>query len=319
MRLLFAIFVLLNKPEVTTMDIALVILAAGMGSRYGGLKQLDQVGPSGQTIMDYSVHDAIEAGFDKIVFVIRRDFSEAFEEQVVSRYRDQVECVTVFQELDAYVGDLDPAVVEARQKPWGTAHAILVAKEAIDRPFAAINADDYYGKEAFGQMAKWLDAHRADEKVYSMMGYDLSNTLSDNGTVNRGICKVDDQNRLIDIFEGLKIGRKADGVVVHQTNGREEELDAHSLVSMNFWGFHPSLMDYLAADFLRFSKETTDDPKSEYFIPFVVNDMMKLGHVVTEVVPTDSRWKGVTYKEDKQAVVEAFAEMSEQGVYPVSF
>jgi len=301
------------------MDLSLVILAAGMGSRYGGLKQLDQVGPSGQTIMDYSVHDAINAGFDTIVFVIRKDFAEAFEEAVLNKYRDKVNCITVFQEMEAYVGDLDPAIVSARQKPWGTAHAILVTKEVIKQPFAAINADDYYGKEAFAQMAEFLDGHRDQKELYSMMGYRLLNTLSENGTVNRGICEVNSDNQLVDIFEGLKIGYDSHRNLVHRTNGQDESLAADSLVSMNFWGFHPSLLEYLEKDFIRFTQETTDDPKSEYFIPFVVNDMMKKEIVRTEVIPTDSRWKGVTYKEDKDEVVKAFKEMADEGVYPIAF
>ncbi len=300
------------------MDITLVILAAGMGSRYGGLKQLDKVGPSGQTIMDYSIYDAIDAGFNKIVFIIRKDFQEAFDEMIISKYKDKVNCITVFQEFDAFAGDIPKKIVERREKPWGTGHAILVAKDVIDEPFAAINADDFYGKDAFDQMASFLKKSDQDPNTYSMVGYPLVNTLSEHGSVNRGICKVDKDRNLISIFEGLKIARE-NGTVNHFTNDVKEELDLRVPVSMNFWGFHPSILDFLEKDFVRFGKETADDPRSEYFIPFVVNAMMKDHGIKVKVLPTESKWIGVTYKEDKEFVQKDIAELTKEGAYPASF
>jgi len=300
------------------MDITLVILAAGMGSRYGGLKQLDQVGPNGQTIMDYSIYDAIEAGFNKIVFIIRKDFQEAFDDMIISKYKDKVNCVTVFQEFDAYTGDIPSEVVAKREKPWGTGHAILVAKDVINEPFAAINADDFYGKDAFVQMSNFLKANADNASTYSMVGYPLVNTLSENGTVNRGICSVDEERNLVSIFEGLKIARE-NGSAVHFTNDNKETIELEVPVSMNFWGFHPSILDFLEKDFIRFGKETADDPRSEYFIPFVVNSMMKDHGISVKVLPTESKWIGVTYKEDKKHVQKDIASLTSEGVYPAYF
>ncbi|MFT4662000.1 MAG: NDP-sugar pyrophosphorylase family protein [Patiriisocius sp.] len=300
------------------MDKTLVILAAGMGSRYGGLKQLDKVGPDGQTIMDYSIYDAIEAGFNKIVFIIRKDFQDAFDDMIISKYKDKVNCVTVFQETDAFTGDIPKDVIEKREKPWGTGHAILVAKNVIDEPFAAINADDFYGKDAFVQMAKFLSENADNASTYSMVGYPLVNTLSEHGSVNRGICKVDGERNLLSIFEGLKIARK-NGSAVHFTNETEEKLELEVPVSMNFWGFHPSILDFLEEDFIRFGKETADDPRSEYFIPFVVNTMMMEKGISVKVLPTESKWIGVTYKEDKEFVQKDIAQLTQKGIYPAKF
>ncbi len=299
------------------MDISLVILAAGMGSRYGGLKQLDGLGPDGQTIMDYSVHDAIQAGFNKVVFVIRRDFADEFRSKVLSRYTDKVACETVFQDMDSCVPIEFGEVVSRREKPWGTGHAILVVKDVVNEPFAAINADDFYGSDAFVQMA----AHLKKESLagdYSMVGYRLANTLSDHGSVNRGICVSDEQGRLERIFEGLKIERK-EGRVYHNTEGLAEELDEDCKVSMNFWGFHPDILEFLSEDFPSFIEATKHDPRSEYFIPFVVNDMMEQGKAKVIVLPTSASWLGVTYQEDREIVVEALAKMSQEGIYEESF
>ncbi|NND95501.1 MAG: nucleotidyltransferase [Flavobacteriales bacterium] len=299
------------------MAISLVILAAGMGSRYGGLKQLDGLGPSGQTIMDYSVHDAIAAGFDKVVFVIRRDFDEDFREKVLSKYNEQVRCEVVFQDMEAFVPNEFKDLVKRREKPWGTGHAILVVKNVVKEPFAAINADDFYGRGAFDTMAKELKSER-DKGQYSMVGYRLANTLSDNGSVNRGICITDENGRLQKIFEGLKIERKS-GRVYHHTDDMEQELDESCSVSMNFWGFQPDILEYLEADFKNFVEETKDDPRSEYFIPFVVNDMMKKSLAEVKVLPSNATWLGVTYQEDRERVVSALAAMSNKGEYELSF
>lgn len=299
------------------MDITLVILAAGMGSRYGGLKQLDGLGPDGQTIMDYSVHDAIAAGFTKVVFVIRRDFSDDFKEKVLSKYLDKVNCEVVYQDMDAFVPEAFQHLVEKREKPWGTGHAILVVKNVVKEPFAAINADDFYGRDAFDTMASELKSARG-EGEYSMVGYRLSNTLSDHGSVNRGICVTDESGKLIRIFEGLKIERKGDKVF-HHTDDTPEELDEHCSVSMNFWGFQPDILDFLEKDFERFIEETKDDPRSEYFIPFVVNDMMNQGKASVRVLPSSATWLGVTYQEDREIVVRALETLSEAGEYEHSF
>lgn len=299
------------------MDISLVILAAGMGSRYGGLKQLDGLGPNGQTIMDYSVHDAVEAGFNKMVFVIRRDFAEEFEQKVLSKYRDKVKCEVVFQDMDAYVPSAFKSIADKREKPWGTGHAILVVRDCVNEPFAAINADDFYGRDAFVQMADELKKGR-EAGSYSMVGYRLANTLSDHGTVNRGVCVTDEAGELQNIFEGLKIRREGDRVV-HHTYETEEELDENASVSMNFWGFQSDILDFLEEDFKSFIQETKDDPRSEYFIPFVVNDMMKQGMATVRVLPTSASWLGVTYQEDRDIVMSALAEMSQQGEYEAAF
>jgi UTP-glucose-1-phosphate uridylyltransferase len=300
------------------MEISLVILAAGMGSRYGGLKQLDGLGPDGQTIMDYSVHDAIQAGFDRIVFVIRSDFHAEFKEKVLSKYQDKIACSTVFQDMTSYVPESYSNVAEARQKPWGTGHAILVAKESVPGPFAAINADDFYGKDAFTQMAKELKSSQNKKGAYSMIGYRLKNTLSDHGSVNRGICMTNEEGQLQRIFEGLKIEKK-DGQVFHHTDGHPELLDENAYVSMNFWGFTSDIFDFLQKDFVRHIEDTKEDPKSEYFIPFVVNDMMGKGLASVKVIPTSASWQGVTYQEDRPVVVQSLSLMSEEGVYPHSF
>ncbi len=240
----------------------------------------------------------------------RRDFAEEFRSKVLSRYADKVACETVFQDMDSFVPIEYGEVVSKREKPWGTGHAILVVKDVVNEPFAAINADDFYGSDAFVQMA----AHLKKESLagdYSMVGYRLANTLSDHGSVNRGICVTDEQGRLERIFEGLKIERK-EGRVYHHADGVAEELDEDCKVSMNFWGFHPDILDFLSEDFPSFIEETKYDPRSEYFIPFVVNDMMGQGKANVTVLPTSASWLGVTYQADREIVVEALAKMSKE-------
>ena len=232
---------------------------------------------------------------------------------MLSRYTDKVACEIVFQDMDSCVPSAYKEIAVKREKPWGTGHAILVVKDVVNEPFAAINADDFYGMDAFVQMAAHLQK-TGSAGDYSMVGYRLANTLSDHGSVNRGICVSDKDGRLERIFEGLKIERK-DGKVYHHTNGEAEELDENRKVSMNFWGFHPDILDYLDEDFPRFIDETKDDPRSEYFIPFVVNDMMGKGKAKVTVLPTTASWLGVTYQEDREIVVEALAKMSQEGVY----
>ena len=291
----------------------LLILAAGMGSRYGGLKQLDHLGTSGETIMDYSVFDAVRAGFGKVVFVIRKSFEKEFREMFVSKLEGKIDVELVFQEIDKIpVGFTVPA---ERTKPWGTGHAILMAKDVINEPFAVINADDFYGAGAFEVMAKFL-TNGVSATEYAMCGYQLCKTLSDFGTVSRGICSVDDNGFLTDIKERTSIERK-NGKIIFTENETEVELDENVPVSMNFWGFAPNLFDYLEEKFSAFLSANADKPKSEFYIPFVVDDLMKEGKVKTKVLPANATWFGVTYKEDRPATVAKIAELVKQGLYPV--
>ncbi|MEM7161530.1 MAG: sugar phosphate nucleotidyltransferase [Bacteroidota bacterium] len=296
--------------------LSLVVLAAGMGSRYGGLKQLDGVGPNGQTIMDYSVHDAIQAGFDQIIFVIRRDFEAEFKEKILSKYNSKIECVTVFQEMNSCTQGIGQEIIDNREKPWGTAHATLVSKEVVNGPFAVINADDFYGKDAFVQIKKFL-AQDCKEDEFGMVAYELDKTLSENGTVNRGICSID-KGYLSGIVEGLKIS-KSNGAYKHETPNTELNLNSKTLVSMNFFGFHPSVNTYMQKEFVDFANENSSNPKSEYFIPLVLDNMMKKGLAKVRVIPTSEEWIGVTYQEDKPEVMERLNALTERGVYEEQF
>lgn len=291
----------------------LLILAAGMGSRYGGLKQLDHLGTSGETIMDYSVFDAVRAGFGKVVFVIRKSFEKEFREMFVSKLEGKIDVELVFQEIDKIPAGF--TVPAERTKPWGTGHAILMAKDVINEPFAVINADDFYGAGAFEVMAKFL-TNGVSATEYAMCGYQLCKTLSDFGTVSRGICSVDDNGFLTDIKERTSIERK-NGKIIFTENETEVELDENVPVSMNFWGFAPNLFDYLEEKFSAFLSANADKPKSEFYIPFVVDDLMKEGKVKTKVLPANATWFGVTYKEDRPATVAKIAELVKQGLYPV--
>ena len=290
----------------------LLILAAGMGSRYGGLKQLDHLGTSGETIMDYSVFDAVRAGFGKVVFVIRRSFEDEFRDMFIKKLEGKVDVELVYQDLDNIPSGF--SVPADRTKPWGTGHAILMAKNVINEPFAVINADDFYGAEAFGVMAKFLTNGVSDTE-YAMNGYQLSKTLSDFGSVARGICSVDANGFLTDIKERTSIERK-NGKIVFTENDTEVELDENVPVSMNFWGFAPNLFKHLEEKFVAFLKANAENPKSEFYIPFVVDDLMKEGKVKTKVLPANATWFGVTYKEDRPATVAKIAELVKQGLYP---
>lgn len=296
--------------------VSLVVLAAGMGSRYGGLKQLDGVGPNGQTIMDYSVFDAIEAGFDQIVFVIRKDFEEEFRTKVLSKYVNKIDCEVAFQGTESCTEGIPSEIIEAREKPWGTAHATLVVKGIVNGPFAVINADDFYGKDAFEKMAEFLRSGLSEE-VYAMIGYQLDKTLSENGTVNRGVCQVKD-GFMTKIVEGLKIQKTSNGYI-HETPNEVLDLHDKTRVSMNFFGFHPSILDYMEKEFLEFGKNSAADPKSEYFIPMVIDNMMNKGLIKVRAIPTDSDWIGVTYQEDKPEVMAKLAKYTEEGIYAGQF
>ncbi len=296
----------------------LLILAAGMGSRYGGLKQMDQVGPGGQTIMDYSIYDAIEAGFTKVVFIIRRDFEEAFKEKIIAKYKDRIECAYVFQDMNSYCGDLEQEVIDKREKPWGTGHAVLVAKNEVKGPFAVINADDFYGRDGFKKMGEFL-RNDASEELFGMVGYYLKNTMSKNGTVNRGVCQTDDNSYLSSIFEAMKIGRNDAGTIEHRTNDKPEVLSEETIVSMNLWGFHSSFFSILQSMFEDHTASTKDNPKAEYILTSPVDYMIQSKKAKIKVVPTDSSWFGVTYQEDKPLVEADILALTNSGVYPEKF
>ena len=280
----------------------LLILAAGMGSRYGGLKQLDKLGPNGETIMDYSVRDAITAGFGEVVFVIRRSMEQDFKEAILSKYEKLVKVNYVFQETDTL-----PAPFKAnpeRTKPYGTAHAILSAKGAIKTPFAVINADDFYGADAFATLARFFSSLTADDTdKFAMVGYRLANTLSDNGTVSRGVCTVDENHNLAVIKEMTKIERINGQINNHNDDGSLTPLDDSTIVSMNFWGFTPIFFNHLDELFKQFLEANNDNPKSEFQIPTVVNHFLNSGQASIKVLVSSAEWFGVTYKEDREIVV----------------
>ena len=292
----------------------LFVLAAGMGSRYGGLKQLDSLGPNGETIMDYSVYDALQAGFGKIVFVIRKDFEEDFRKKVLAKYEGHIPVEVVFQATDklpdGYTCPPD------RTKPWGTNHAILMGKEVINEPFAVINADDFYGHDAFKVIAEELARPRTRKGDYCMVGFRVGNTMTENGSVSRGVCTVKDGN-LDTIVERTAISfDKNHAIVFTDENGTEQHLEASTPVSMNLWGFTPDYFDYSEREFRNFLDKNIDTPKSEYYIPSCVDTLVKSGEATVKVLGTDSRWFGVTYAEDRPGVVAKFAELHADGTYP---
>ena len=288
----------------------LLILAAGMGSRYGGLKQLDPLGPNGETIMDYSVKYAIEAGYGKVVFVIRRSMEEDFREHILSRYIDRIPVEYVFQELDVLPTGF--SVNPERVKPYGTAHAILVAKNTVKEPFTVINADDFYGKDAFMVMAEFLKKEQpAGTPRFAMVGYKLANTLSENGTVSRGICTANERGELVKIQEMTQIGRDGDAIRNTAPDGTETLLNADTPVSMNFWGFTPLFFEKLDEQFVEFLTAQNDNPKSEFQIPTVINYFLQSGKACIEILKSDAKWFGVTYKEDRPYVVERLAELED--------
>lgn len=281
-------------------------MAAGMGSRYGGLKQLDPVGPGGETIIDYSVYDAIRAGFNKVVFIIRKDFEEDFRSKITNKYKDKIRVEFAFQDLnDLPEGFLCP---EGRVKPWGTGHAILTASHLIHEPFVAINGDDFYGRESFEIVA---DYYQDKDATYSMVAFQLDKTLSEFGGVTRGLCTV--KNDLLDtVIETGELKRSESGV----SSDRDIQLDGSEPVSMNVWGFTPDLFDHLRAMFVDFLHKEGDEMKSEYLIPTVINNLIRSGEKDIHVLRTGSKWFGVTYKEDKPFVTEQVQLLVDHGVYP---
>jgi len=294
----------MNKPT-------LLILAAGMGSRYGGLKQIDPVGPAGETIIDYSIYDALRAGFGKLVFVIRKDIEQQFKEIIGARFEKRVAVEYVFQELDKLPpGFSRPA---GRTKPWGTTHAILMAEQAIKEPFAAINADDFYGQQAYKLLANYLTSGSSD---YAMVGFILKNTLSDFGSVARGVSRTDAADYLTSVVEMMKIER--DGAAAKNTDaeGKITQLTGDEAVSMNFWGFTPAVFPQLKTKFAEFLKKSGGELKSECYIPSTVNDLVVAGQAKVKVLRTNDSWFGVTYREDRPMVVESIRKLIARGDYP---
>jgi len=301
----------------------LLVLAAGMGSRYGGLKQMDGLGPNGETIIDYSIYDAVEAGFGKVVYIVREYFREQMEQVVKEKYSG-VKCVDgeplefqfVTQELDKIPSQftLNPE----REKPWGTAHAVLMGKDAIKEPFAVINGDDYYGKESFKIIGDWLRKKEGKTGEYALVGFELDNTLSESGAVSRGIGTTDQTGFLTEVVEHHKIARAEDGKIYGENNntGETVELAPKALCSMNMWGFTPDYFDKSAAIFEQFLEKNIGELKSEFYIPYAIDCMIKDGSGKTEVLTTPSRWFGVTFKEDRPGVVAKFQEFADKGVYP---
>jgi len=290
----------------------LVILAAGMASRYGSMKQVEGFGPSGETIMDYSIYDAIRAGFGKVVFIIREEFEKNFREIVGKDIEGRIEAEYVFQELKKYSEGFE--IPPERTKPWGTAHAVLCAEEKVKEPFAVINADDFYGRDGFEKAYKFL-VNGCNERTYAIIGYELLKTLSEHGTVNRGVCEVDDKGNLVSVVERLNVSRQEDKIVCNDEHlPKELSLDTH--VSMNFWCFDPSLFDYTKKVFKAFLAENVANPKAEFFIPIVGDRFIKDGVGIIKVIPTSANWFGVTYKEDAPMVRENLRKLVDAGEYP---
>lgn len=297
-------------------DITLVIMAAGMGSRFGGIKQLEPVGPSGEIIMDYSIFDAIEAGFNKVVFIIRKDLEKDFKDIIGNRIQKIIKVEYVFQELDMLPEGFSKP--EDRTKPWGTGQAVLCCNNLVKEPFAVINADDYYGKEAFRIVADFLKNPSYKNNQYCMAGFILGNTLSENGAVTRGICKANDKGVLVDIVETSGIVPEGDHASTKNSAGEDIVIDLQSVVSMNMWGFKPELFSYLESGFVTFlSKVEGNELKKEYLLPTVVGDLVKENKVEVSVLRSEDHWFGVTYKEDKEVVVKSIKALIDKGDYPI--
>lgn len=292
----------------------LFVLAAGMGSRYGGLKQLDGVGPHGETIMDYSIFDALRAGFGKVVFVIRKDFEDDFRKKILSKYEGHIPVEVVFQSLDKLPEgySVDPE----RKKPWGTNHAVLMGREAINEPFVVINADDYYGRDAFEVIARELSRPREHKGDYCMVGFRVANTMTENGSVSRGVCSTSD-GYLTDVVERTSIAFDPEHrISFTDENGVVQYLDPDTPVSMNMWGFTPDYFEYSDREFRKFLDNLKDPLKGEYYIPTAVDTLVRSGEATVKVLDTTSKWVGVTYAEDRQGVVDSLGAMHADGTYP---
>lgn len=291
----------------------LFVLAAGMGSRYGGLKQLDGLGPSGETIMDYSIYDAIRGGFGKVVFVIRHMFEKDFQEKILKKYEGVIPVELVFQELDYLPAGF--SVPEGRVKPWGTNHAVLMGKDVIKEPFAIINADDFYGRDSFAVIARYLSGLDGKKNDYCMVGYRVGNTLSESGSVSRGICETNTRGELTTVVERTQIERR-DGQVMYKDGETWVAVDENTPVSMNMWGFTPDYFKYSEDYFIDFLRENAGNIKAEYFIPLLVNHLITNGIATVKVLDTTSHWFGVTYAEDRPSVVAKIRALVDAGEYP---
>ena len=295
----------------------LLLLAAGMGSRYGGLKQLDGLGPNGETIMDYSIYDAIQAGFGKIGWVIRKDFEQDFREKILSKYEGHVPCELVFQSIDSLPEGF--SVPEGREKPWGTNHAVLMAMSAIKEPFCVINCDDFYNRDCFKVIGKFLsELPEGSKNTYAMVGFRVGNTLSENGTVARGICSKDENENLTTVVERTEIERHGTEIQYKDEQGEWVTVDDNTPVSMNVWGFTPDYFEYSEAYFREFLSDPKNmqNLKSEYFIPLMVNKLINDKTATVKVLDTTSKWFGVTYSADRPSVVAKIQSLVDEGVYP---
>ena len=291
----------------------LLILAAGMASRYGSMKQTDAFGPHGETIIDYSIYDAIRAGFGKVSFIIREEFLDSFKAIFDPKLQGRIETDYVFQSYDLSSFGISKTI--ERSKPWGTGHAVLAARNQINEPFCVINADDFYGFDAFQKMANFLNNDVRDD-YYSLMGYEVDKTLSDYGSVSRGICKVDTEGNLEEINERTKVYLKEGVIVYEDDNGNTTPLHDDARASMNFWGFTPAIFAQSEEMFKRFVDANENNPKSEFFIPLMAEELVKSGKAQFKVIPTSSKWFGVTYKEDKPIVMQSLADLVSKGTYP---
>ena len=290
----------------------LLILAAGMASRYGSMKQIDGFGPNGETIIDYSLYDAIKAGFGKVVFIIKEEFAESFRSIFDNKLKGKIEVDYVFQNFDIAQYGINEQI--ERQKPWGTAHAVLAARNAVNEPFCVINADDFYGLDAFEKMAHFLN-NEVTGSNYCMVGYEIGKTLSDYGSVSRGVCKVDATGNLEEIVERTKV-LKDNGTIVYEEDGKKYPLAVDTRVSMNFWGFTPEVFKISEVLFKEFAMDNKANPKAEFFIPLVAEHLVATEKADFKVIPTDSQWFGVTYKEDKPIVQDSIDALIKNGTYP---
>jgi NDP-sugar pyrophosphorylase family protein len=291
----------------------LVILAAGMATRYGSMKQVDGFGPNGETIIDYSIYDAIKAGFGKVSFIIREEFLDSFKGIFEPKLKGRVETDYIFQSFDLKPFGIDKTI--ERAKPWGTAHAVLSARNQVHEPFCVINADDYYGYDAFKKMADFLN-HEVKDNLFSIIGYQVNKTLSDYGTVSRGVCEVDAKGNMVEIHERLKVYFAKDGSVVYEEDGVEHPLAPNTPVSMNFWGFTPAVFKLTEPLFKAFVLANESNPKAEFFIPLIGDELIKSGEAAFKVIPTSAKWFGVTYKEDKPIVQKSISDLVANGTYP---
>lgn len=291
----------------------LLILAAGMGSRYGGLKQIDGIGPNNEPIIEYSIYDAINSGFGKIVFVIRKEFDEAFRSKF-NKFKSNIDIEYVYQQVNIKIANLE--IIE-RTKPWGTAHAVLAARNVINEPFAVINADDFYGPNSYGLISSFL-VNQCTENCMAMVGYKLEKTLSDHGTVNRGVCQLDTANNLIEVVERTKISKIENRIYYDvDDNSNKKSLNKNLNVSMNYWGFHPIIFNEIEKGLYQFIKDNSSNPAAEYYIPNIITEMITSKKMKVQVISTSDNWFGVTYKEDKPIAVSTIKKFINRGIYPL--